>query len=189
VLAVALNVPLPLLLLPVHEETFADVSLTPGGRTAAVYPWLVWEWMLGNQPLPGRLSRFEDEWHSGAVALALYERVKEAQTELQREERRIDELRYSAASTAREQARVAKALERGERDRTFEDPAYVKALQALVDTTAAMEDAGLPADGLIGGGQREGSVDRWVEAIADHRIERTPPPRRRRLIDRAEVQP
>jgi transcriptional regulator with XRE-family HTH domain len=45
--AVALDVPLPLLLLPIDDET--DVTLTP---TVHVYPWLAWEWMRGHEPLP-----------------------------------------------------------------------------------------------------------------------------------------
>src|SRR5690606_33525703 len=45
VLALAVNIPLPLLLLPVHDGT--PVTLTPDGPMEPVNPWLLWDWMRG----------------------------------------------------------------------------------------------------------------------------------------------
>jgi transcriptional regulator with XRE-family HTH domain len=118
-LAVALNVPLPLLLLPVHEG--GNVSLTPQKRTSVVDVWMLWEWMLGNSPLPGRLAMFGDEWRSGAAPLWLYERVQIARRALQRD------------------------------DDEPGAPERRPLLQQLVDTTADMEAAGMPTHALIAG--------------------------------------
>jgi len=125
-LAVALNVPLPLLLLPVHERQ--NVVLTPAKRTQAVHPWMIWEWMLGNEPLPGRIASFGDEWRSGAIPLWVYERVRVAQLQL----RRLD-------------------LERVETSGSD----YVTALQELVDAVSDMNTVGLPADDLVADGYRQ----------------------------------
>jgi transcriptional regulator with XRE-family HTH domain len=123
-LAVALNVPLPLLMLPVHG---GDIALTPAAKTATVNRWQLWEWMLGNEPLPGRLGgEFRSgEWRSGAEPLWLYERVRISQLGLQGSN--------ESAVLTRDQRKL-----------------YVAALQRLVDTVADMESAGLPADDLIG---------------------------------------
>lgn len=114
-LAVALNVPLPLLLLPVHDGN--DVQLTPTGRTASVNRWYLWEWMRGEQPLPGRST---DEWRTGVAPLWAYERVRAAQLHLQ-----------------------AIQVRRG---RALDDEDYRLALQQLVDAVDAMESLGLPTE-------------------------------------------
>jgi transcriptional regulator with XRE-family HTH domain len=168
-LAVALNVPVPLLMLPVHVETFADVALTPKGPTAAVYPWLMWEWMLGNEALPGPdwIGQTGDvEWRTGASPLWLYERVRHAQFEL----RRIERASWGHPKSLEEEDATAETRERW----LAESAEYQTALQELVDAVSAMEDAGMPAqDGLIGS---------WAEPIRKFRIERSPAQRRRRII-------
>jgi transcriptional regulator with XRE-family HTH domain len=80
VLAVALNVPPPLLLLPVHDAE--SVALTPKG-TSPVYAWDVFEWMVGNEPLPGRDSV---EWRTGAEPLWLYDKVRIALRYIKRDD-------------------------------------------------------------------------------------------------------
>ena len=119
VLAAALNVPLPLLLLPVHEATFADVALTPKGTTTAMHPWLLWEWMRGEEPLPGRIA--DGEWRSSAGLFWEYEALRAAQRECQ-------------ASWPR---------------REHDPDRYIDALQHLVDAVAAMERSAMPASGLV----------------------------------------
>ncbi len=125
-LAVALNVPLPLLILPAHEAR--PVALTSAGKTSALHPWMLWEWMLGNEPLPGRIESSGDEWRSGAEPLWVYERVRVAQLQL----RRLD-------------------LERVETSGSD----YVTALQELVDAVSDMNTVGLPADDLVADGYRQ----------------------------------
>jgi transcriptional regulator with XRE-family HTH domain len=71
-LAVALNVPLSVLLLPIYEGHDVAVAM---GEASAVNRWLLFEWMIGNEPLSlGQL----DGWRSGAEPLWLYERVRRA---------------------------------------------------------------------------------------------------------------
>jgi transcriptional regulator with XRE-family HTH domain len=152
-LAVALNVPIPMLLLPVH--TGVDVAATPKGETSAVNCWYMFESMLGNVSLPGRHagvsvakgalrlhpSPFGDEWRTGAEPLWLYERVRRAQRE------------------------TSGSYPLGE-----EPAAWLNALRDLVDAVADMETAGYPADDLIDPARRR--------AVAHHKIEPSPEARR-----------
>ena len=159
-IAVALNVPVPVLMLPVIDGR--DVALTASDRkgrvsqTNRVNRWRMWEWMLGNHPLPGRhdavsltakgmrvsRSPFGDEWRSGAEPLWMYERVRVAQIELGR-------------------------LETGE-------PGYVGALQRLLDAVHDMETAGYAADDLLG---------TWAAKIVEHGLRPSERPRRYNTLD------
>ncbi len=123
-LAVALNVPLPLLILPAHEAR--PVALTSAGKTSALHPWMLWEWMLGNEPLPGRHAGSDGEWRSGALPLWVYERVRVAQVALQG-------LDWQRAVSEKKPV----------------DRDYVVALQELLDAVSDMNAVGLPADDLI----------------------------------------
>ncbi len=117
-LAVALNVPLTVLLIPIGG---GDVTATPDGRSKTVNRWWWFEWMIGNEPLPGRgPDTFGGEWRSGAEPLWLYERVRRAQRE-----------------TATRHDLGAEPAE------------WLDALRELVDAVADMEAAGLPAHDLI----------------------------------------
>lgn len=78
-LAAALNVPLPLLLLPVYDD--AAVQLTPEG-TPPINAWMLWEWMRGMDSLPGRHS--DGEWNLSAAVFWRYEAVRDAQLDLHR---------------------------------------------------------------------------------------------------------
>src|SRR5437660_426462 len=49
-LAVALNVPLPVLLLPTETNETVTLAAAPG--LDSLNGWLVWEWMRGDEPLP-----------------------------------------------------------------------------------------------------------------------------------------
>jgi transcriptional regulator with XRE-family HTH domain len=82
-LAAALQVPLPVLLLPIHEGRM--VAVAPDGPTELMHPWQLWEWMRGEQSL----DVVDAEWRRGAEPLWLYESVRAAQLDL-------DELHRSA---------------------------------------------------------------------------------------------
>ncbi len=71
VLALALDVPPPLLFLPFEKDD--DLALTP---TTAIFPWRVWEWLHGEEPLPDRDT---PEWHWGSEPALLYSEVRDAQ--------------------------------------------------------------------------------------------------------------
>ena len=84
--------------------------------------WLWFQWMVGNEWLPGRgPGAFGGEWRSGAEPLWLYEDVRRAQRE------------------------TATSYPLG-----AEPPEWVEALQRLVDAVSEMEAAGMPAGDLIG---------------------------------------
>jgi hypothetical protein len=84
-----------------------------------MYPWRLWEWMRGEDPLPGRVA--DGEWQGSARVLWLDEAVRAAQRQLW------------------------DAWPRREHD----PERYVSALQALANTVEAMEQSGLPATGLV----------------------------------------
>ncbi len=131
-LAAALNVPLTVMLIPVFDG--GDVTLTPSGRTNAVNRWWLFEWMIGNEPLPGPIEAFGGEWQTGAEPLWLYERVRHAQQ------------------------RTATSHPAGD-----EPAEWLEALQVLVDAVAAMELYGIPARDLIGPERRKAAKSHRIE--------------------------
>jgi transcriptional regulator with XRE-family HTH domain len=125
-LAVALDVPLPLLLLPVDQE--AEVALTP---TVSAHPWRVWEWLHGQEPLPtSELHR----WRPVVQSAWLYSDVRDAQKDAQ--DKRVT-LRIATKSGADEAG--MRAARQG----------YADALRGLREALKSMERAGLPTRGLL----------------------------------------
>lgn len=120
-LAVALNVPLPLLLLPVEEE--GEVALTP---TTTVYCWRAWEWLHGQEPLPGRNQ-------DGAWPALAYSDVSDAQ---------------KAANAALLEIATAE-YEENERRVKAGKRRYVTALRNLHRALRVMEESGLPTSRLL----------------------------------------
>ncbi len=125
-LAVALEIPPSLLLLPVESDD--DMAVTP---TMNVYPWRVWEWLLGEQPLPGRDT---PTWYDRAKPVHLYADVREAQKSA--EKARLD---VKAAEFERDRPAIREARRR-----------YVRSLSALQDALMEMEQVGYPTARLIG---------------------------------------
>lgn len=125
-LAVVLDVPLPLLLLPVDRD--ADVALTP---TTVVAPWRVWEWMHGQEPLPGSDLR---RWHPVVQPAWLYSDVRDAQ---------------KAAQEARQDVRVGAKAGAGEAELRDARRGYAQALRLLDGALRKMERAGLPTSRLL----------------------------------------
>jgi transcriptional regulator with XRE-family HTH domain len=124
-LAVALDVPLPLLLLPIDDET--DVALTP---TVRVYPWLAWEWMRGREPLPTSTLR---DWHPVVQPLWLYDGVREAQKTAQKADHKLRHAEYVGDEEPTKAARES----------------YADALSQLASALTTMRQAGLPVEGLL----------------------------------------
>ncbi len=126
VLALALDVPPPLLFLPFDRDE--DLALTP---TTATYPWRVWEWLHGEEPLP---SRNTPEWHRGSEPALLYANVRDDQKQVNRARLAIRTAEYEG-----DQEAISRAKRR-----------YVEALTALDEALEAMERKGWPTDRLVG---------------------------------------
>ncbi len=127
VLAVALEVPPPLLFLPIDTEE--DLALTPSKK---VYPWRVWEWLHGEEPLPACDT---PGWHAGSEAALLYANVRDAQ---------------KAANQARHDVPIAEYEGDAEAVRLAKKR-HVTALRALHVALQEMEARGFPTARLIGG--------------------------------------
>lgn len=121
VLAVALDVPLPLLFLPIEEE--GDVALTPETN---VYCWRVWEWLHGEEPLP-------DGDLDGAWPARAYSDVQDAR-------KNANEARFEIASA--EYVGDEGKVKRGKRK-------YVAALRDLDRALRVMENSALPTSRLL----------------------------------------
>jgi transcriptional regulator with XRE-family HTH domain len=132
-LAAALDVPPPLLFLPVNRDVEVDVA--PG---VSYYPWLVWEWLHGEEPLPGADLR---AWHVEVQPAWLYSQVRDAQKAAQAADQDVKGAEYVGGAENEARARYAKALRR------------------LAAAVGAMKRAGLPADRLLADGFRE-DIDR-----------------------------
>ena len=126
-LAVALEVPLPLLMLPVTDG--GGVALTPN---TAVYAWRAYEWLLAREPLPGDDLQI---WRLGALPAWLYSDVREAQKRVQTAQAAVATARYVGGEDS-ESVRAARE-------------AYVNALRDLHEAVRAMDRAGLPTEDLI----------------------------------------
>lgn len=126
VLAVALDVPPPLLFLPIDTEE--DLALTPK-KTA--YSWRVWEWLHGEEPLPWSSTRV---WAQGAEPALLYAEVRDAQKAANRVLLNIREAEFEGDEAA---------LRRAKRR-------YVATLRRLQAALEEMDLAGIPTGRLIG---------------------------------------
>lgn len=127
VLAVALDVPPPLLFLPI--DTDEDLALTP---TKKAYSWRVWEWLHGEEPLPWSSTR---AWSEGATPALLYAEVRDAQKAGNRSLLSIKEAEFEGDEAA---------LRRAKRR-------YVATLRRLQAALEDMEREELPTARLIGG--------------------------------------
>lgn len=125
-LAVALEIPPSLLLVPVESDD--DMAVTP---TMNVYPWRVWEWLRGEEPLPGRDT---PTWYDNATPAHLYADVKEAQ---------------KSANTARTDVKAAE-YEGDEIAVRDAKRRHVSALTSLQNALKEMEQIGYPTARLIG---------------------------------------
>jgi transcriptional regulator with XRE-family HTH domain len=120
-LAVALDVPLPLMFLPIEEE--GEVALTP---TTKVYCWQAWEWFHGQEPLPG--GSLDGAWPASA-----YSDVQDARKE-------AEAARFQIASAEYEEDEHK--LQGGRRN-------YVAALGKLDRALRVMENSALPTSRLL----------------------------------------
>lgn len=125
-LAVALEIPPSLLVLPVERDD--DMAVTP---TKNVYPWRAWEWFRGGEPLPGQNT---PAWHDNATPAQLYGDVRDAQRSA--EKARLD---VRAAEYEGDESTVREARRR-----------LVAALRALQTALQEMEQIGLPTARLVG---------------------------------------
>lgn len=103
-LAAALNVPPPLLILPLGSESRVRIT-----DESVIHPHLALEWLAGQQPLAStkRLAIGLQEWHEAAERLRFFWALRQAQVEtnlahgeLQRAEYVGDEKRLLAARAA-----------------------------------------------------------------------------------------
>ena len=125
-LSVALDVPLPLLMLPVDQE--AEVALTP---TVSAHPWRVWEWLHGQEPLPtSELHR----WRPVVQSAWLYSAVRDAQKD---------------AGDKRTTVRIRTKLGADEAGLREARQDYADALRGLREALDSMERAGLPTRRLL----------------------------------------
>ncbi len=125
-LAVALDVPLPLMLLPIDQE--GDVALTP---TVSASPWRAWEWLHGQEPLPtSQLGR----WQPVVQPAWLYSNVRDAQKDAQDKRTTVRIRTKSGADEA--------GLRAARQD-------YADALRELRAALDSMERAGLPTRRLL----------------------------------------
>lgn len=153
VLAVALNVPMTLLLLPAFDN--ANVAISPNGPTSSVNPWLVYEWMRGEEPLPGRFG-FGDEWLDGAYHLARYDDLRTAVIAAREQMKPITRAAADAAAkrATPEQFRDGYAFldlqfeEQRALDQ-IDDPALDQRLQEVLDASYALHPTGIRVGDLI----------------------------------------
>lgn len=134
-LALTLDVPLPVLLLPLHDG--GDVAVT--GATS-VEGWTAYEWMRGGQPL-----RDAGQYVRHTAILHAYEHVQAAQT---------------AAKTAAYRVESAEALGR-DAGRFIAD--YVDALERLSTAMRDLEDAGADPKPLVDKRLAKALRDRKIE--------------------------
>lgn len=140
-LAHALAVPPPLLFLDL--DTGADVEIAPG---VVLHPWLVWEWVTGNEPPLVRAPK-------GGAHVTRVEEFTRAQTaiDLYRWEGRAANAVHDAESAIRSAEYVGDA-DQLRAART----AHVDALRELAKVLDHMTEHGMKPPGKPG---------RWVEAI------------------------
>lgn len=119
--AAALNVPLPVLLLPL--DSGGDVALTP---TTVVKAWEAYEWLVAREPLGDAHG-----WAEHTRVLRVYERLLAAQ---------------ASALTACYRVESAEALGR-DADRFIED--WVEALEELATAMRDLADAGADPKELV----------------------------------------
>nr|MBA2600218.1 hypothetical protein [Actinomycetota bacterium] len=144
-LAAALNVPPPLLLLPLGVPD--HVAITPNSE---IHPHLALKWLVGRSPLAttDRKAIGTDEWYKNAEVLRLHQT--------------LEELQDSALQTS---AFLRHAEYLGDEERTaVERKNFAAALQKLWDLTIAMRRAGVEPPVM---------PDEWKEKMREIGIDTT----------------
>jgi transcriptional regulator with XRE-family HTH domain len=138
--AAALNVPPPLLLLPLGTDDRVRID-----GDSIIHPHLAWEWLAGEGPLTDseRQVRGAREWHESALTLRLYRATRKVQGSVQDANARVRRAEYAQDE---DEARTARA-------------AFAESLQELADLHDEMERVGVRAP--------RGYPDEWVEAMVE----------------------
>jgi transcriptional regulator with XRE-family HTH domain len=124
-LAVALDVPPAVLLLPLEEQV--DVAVTPSTHAPV---WGLYDWIAGDSPLE---STDRPAWRRGVEPLAAYRRVKDAEAK---------------AADAKVRGLRLRDLGRNEAADRF-DESYMGWLEELSAELAIMQELGLPTEGIV----------------------------------------
>jgi transcriptional regulator with XRE-family HTH domain len=137
--AAALNVPPPLLLLPIGIEDRVRID-----GDSIIHPHLAWEWLAGEAPLADteRFVRGAREWHESALTLRLYRALREEQGRVQAAHNRV---RRAEFARDEDEARAARS-------------AFAESLQRLAHLHDEMEKVGVQGPKI---------ADEWVKAMVE----------------------